>query len=730
MEQTVKMPKKYPSPKVYPTVGEHPRLLFNTKNKQLIKCAFENDEKRRGAIFSYAKEYDSGVLGEVIDHPSSSSHGPRGRHNLNEEVLEVLIYKAFLYQMTSDEIAGRDAIRMITEYMTTMRIEGGVGDPERNFGFAMFAAAIVYDWCYDLMSRGERVEMINTVANVVCAGKNMEVGFPPEKQNAVCGHGSERQILRDYLSFSLAIYDEEPSWYEFVGGRFFEEYVPVRNEYYKAGMYPQGVSTYIQIRFTSDLWSAWIMKSATGVIPYDEAMKEILPSLFNRIVDGDSTLFMEGDDGLSQHINILYGLSFASSICAYLFGDPRTAAWAKHLNYKYSANLYILILRSTGVDESRDRFEGLDLIKYNGGFLNEIVAHNGRSADSASVLMKIGGRTTANHDHGDAGSFQIYYKGILAGDTGVYDSYGTRHHYKYHQATVAHNAILLYRDGKSYGQRGHYEPESLLEWLSDEYKSAELSGVSVGYKDANGTLPSYAYIAGDVSFQYEENAIKKADRRMLTVLDSEGAKIPAYLFVFDRITAQRGEDRKAFLLHTKGEPTVMDNTVIATCGGGKLVLQSMLGGDDIIKIGGAGRNFDLDGEQLPTRDGSDDGYWGRIEISPKTTSKTDTLLNVLYATDADNDTIDKAELVTGDGIVGALIGDSCAIFSEKYERRITPISFTTAGEGDLTYYVSGVKAGEWQVRVDATTLSVTAAEESGLLTFTAPRGAITITLAN
>ena len=455
-------------------------------------------------------------------------------------------------------------------------------------------------------------------------------------------------------------------------------------------------------------------------------MKEILPSLFNRIVDGDSTLFMEGDDGLSQHINILYGLSFASSISSYLFDDQRTAAWAKHMGYKYSATVYMLILRSTGVDEDSDRFASLDLIKYNGGFLNEIVAHNGRSERSASVLMKLGGYTTANHDHGDAGSFQIYYKGILAGDSGVYDSYGTRHHYKYHQATVAHNAILLYRDGKSYGQRGHYEPESLSEWQSDEYKSATLSGVSFGYKDADKTNPEYAYIAGDVSHQYEEGAIERADRRMLTVLDKEGAEIPAYLFVFDRVTAKYPEDRKAFLLHTKGEPTVNGKTVSAVFGGGRLVLQSIVGGDDIIKIGGEGNNYNLDGEQLPTRGGEDDGYWGRVEISPTVGHKTDTLLNVLYATDADNGTISEAKRIDGDGITGALIESTCAVFCEEHGAR-TPISFKIPGDGKLTYYVSGVGAGAWRVSVGDTSLTVTAIEGSGLITFVAPRGTVSIT---
>ncbi|MBP5348922.1 MAG: hypothetical protein J6Z13_01015, partial [Clostridia bacterium] len=55
-------------------------------------------------------------------------------------------------------------------------------------------------------------------------------------------------------------------------------------------------------------------------------------------------------------------------------------------------------------------------------------------------------------------------------------------------------------------------------------------------------------------------------------------------------------------------------------------------------------------------------------------------------------------------------------------RRETTLTFTAPGEGDLTYYVSGVKAGPWTVSANGQQKSVKVTEESGFLTCTAPAG--------
>ena len=59
------------------------------------------------------------------------------------------------------------------------------------------------------------------------------------------------------------------------------------------------------------------------------------------------------------------------------------------------------------------------------------------------------------------------------------------------------------------------------------------------------------------------------------------------------------------------------------------------------------------------------------------------------------------------------------------------LSCTTKGEGNIDYYVSGVAAGNWSVTVNGVDCGTfTATEEGGLLTFTAPAGAVVITPAN
>ena len=104
----------------------------------------------------------------------------------------------------------------------------------------------------------------------------MEMGFPPAKQAALVGHGSEYQLQRDFLAMAIAVYDELPSWYEFVGGRYFNEYVKPRRIYYEAKLYPQGMSCYAPHRFGGDCCGAALIQAATGVSPYSEDMARVI----------------------------------------------------------------------------------------------------------------------------------------------------------------------------------------------------------------------------------------------------------------------------------------------------------------------------------------------------------------------------------------------------------------------------------------------------------------------
>ena len=734
------------TPSAYPKSNEHPRILFNTSTLAAVRAAMSdpaNAEKLKSVI-NTANDYTSGV-------PKGNSQGYDGE-DYWEEILQTIRAKAFLYQMTGVRLYGYDAIRMMKEFMTNFKI-ADTSDPCRRYGEIMFTTAQVYDWCYNLLSSTDREQFIVGVEKK--CGSGMEVGFPPSDQNAVSGHGCERQILRDYLAIAIAIYDEDSSWYKYVAGRVYSEYVPVRNYYYEAGYSPQGISTYLPIRFGSDLWSAWLLQIATGNFPYNQAnMKQVMRSAYAHIEQGvaDNTktvIFSEGDHQGRSGKEAMKQMALPSMISAYLFNDSTAMSWADFADYSYFTSTYYIILKSKGTaGKASTRYDGLSLITYNGGWLGQMIAHSNWESNAASVYMKIGNRMTANHDHADSGSFQIYYKSLLAGDSGYYDKYDSDHHKKYHQATVAHNSIVL-KDGSTIvGQKQPREAGSFSTWKGDSYTMGTTTGYAYGYLDSAQTIPRYAYIAGDIASAYcletkifgyglgtysSTSELNRCDRRMLAVYDTEDSAVPLYFFVYDNITSKDSKYQKVFLLHTITEPSISGKTATVINGSGKLVLQNVVGNCTLSKVGGSKPNNWKVGNTtyalVSGKSDKTDGYWGRLEVTTPSGNKNDIMLNVMYVCGSGaSPSGQTAKAITDSSkATGSVIGKVAAVFYDSADRAASSFSFKTSGSGNLNYYVSGVKAGKWTVKVGSTTVGTfTATEAGGLLVFTAPVGTVTL----
>ena len=723
--------RSFPLPPVNPTKGRHPRVLITAGDRAGINAEITNLRSSAAVkeYLSYLQNPATGKLGVAMTHGSDID-------NFSASTLYNIQAQALDYQLTKNKIAGYGAIRGIKNYILTLDIQKIVVDQERNYGFVMYIAACVYDWCYDLMTATDRLQIVSGIEHKIVSGSNsygakMEIGFPPSKQGAISGHGTEFQFLRDYLAFAIAIYDEYPGWWEYIGGRFYAEFVPVRNEYYKAGMYPQGVSLYVRVRYASDLYSAWLVKTATGAFPYESEanMKQVMRTVYSyELPKGNA--FETGDNHTEDAVFQDYGR--LALISSYLFDDSTIRAELEYHGKSYtsfsttvtmSATVAEYLICSNGVTTPRKRHTDMPLIQYNGGWLGQIIARNNWGDDQAAVLMKIGERTTANHDHADAGQFQIWYKTMLAGDTGAYDKYGDTHFKKYHQATIAHNCLLIGGAGqKQPGETGNFNS-----WkTSDTYKTGTVNGYAWGYTDDKKTTPTYAYIAGDITPAYYSSSISEVTRRMLTVYDTKNDKVPLYFFVFDNITTSSASTEKTFLLHVPTEPTVNGKTVTVTKSGAKLIFQSVFGGDTITKVGGTNNNYNVNGTQINPTNNGNDGFWGRVEISTSG-SKTSQFLNAAYVVDADKTVQLTASAIEANGVKGVKIGKIAAIFVTSATRRSTAFSFTATGSGNLTYYVSGVKAGNWTVSAGGSTQTVTATSDGGLLVFTAPAGAVTLT---
>ncbi len=777
---------KWGSPDKYP-INEHPRLLLTEDTLPQIQRMLREDNLTNQQFKALVDEIipDNCVLPEATDQGTSAVHDGTYFHNYSEKYLSIIQAKALAYALYGDEYYGYQAILYMKNYLMSLDIKSIPSDQCRQYGYVMRTAAHVYDWCYDLLNEIDKIQFIAGVENCLCQGENaksekMEVGFPPSKQSAVEGHANEYQILRDYLSFAVAIYDENSSWYEYVAGRIYNQYLPVRNYYYSlAGVAHQGTG-YAFGRHQGDLYSAWVLKVATGENPYDSSMATAAQGLYSYEF-APGLIFNDGDK-TGDYIEMA-DYYYIAYLNAYVFEDPDMLAMGDYLldaygracGYAYNGLntvAYVALRGLCKLEASEDRYANMDLIHYNGTPLGQyIVREAWDDESSAAVFMRIKELSSGDHEHWDSGTFEIYYKGMLTSDGGAYDNNGHNHTKYYHDATISHNGLIIYNSSLATEDSGYYSGgqrrlptpgDDLQAWLNNSRMiTGSVTGRQHGYADAAETQPLYAYIAGDITKAYHSQSVDYVGRRMLTVYTGD-EEFPMVFFVFDDISAKSKSFQKRFLLQitSPDAPTIEGNRVITENGDGRLVLACLSKNVSINPVGGRAyksdgsydcansRNYLVNGRQLVTKNGVDDGHWGRVEIVSTRSNKDATFMNVLYVTDRGNDeSVEVRALTAANGVEGAVFGKKiAAVFATARDSAADAVSFTVSGDGEMSYYVSGLAAGEWHVTVDGkdcgtytvseftkatydkeTYLATSKDSEGGLLTFTAPGGKVVIT---
>ena len=780
-----------------PAITEaHPRLLLTADTVPTIRKYVKNNKDdptvKRFYELLDTQHSGNGKLGAV----QTDFDGRKGLHNYDKALLELIQIKALGYLVEGHELYGYQAIHYMKQFLRTLDIQYISSNMEREYGNTMFTAALVYDWCYDLLTAEDKKQLMAGIENRTAKGMcgdpsytttthykwKMSVGFPPTKIGAVTGHGSERQVLRDYLSVAIAFYGDNNSWWNYISKLVYSEYVPVRNYYFQSGIAPQGVGVYVSGRHISDMYSAWMLKTSTGTQPYENIDKTIRNFLGYECAPGK--IFSDGDGSGSMQNN--YEFRALSYMTAYIFADEPMLAQAKDMQsttafksdtIELTSAMYIALTGMSDIQPAEDKYEGMSLIQYNGSPVGQYITHEAwNSTDSASVFMKIKERTTANHEHADAGNFMIYYKGMLTADGGVYNGYSSDHNRYYHQATVSHNSLLIYnpntsaldnsdsnpnraRSSKWYsgGQIWPAEAGNLSELKGNNYLTGKVVSRGHAYYDAAETQPKYAYIGGNITNAYPADTVDFVGRRMLTVYTGN-EDVPMVMFIYDRITSDSSNYEKKFLLQipSSDAPTVntTNKTIITENGGGRLVLTCLSNNVSFTKLGGrtygpdgkyvasTSKNYLINGVQNATTNNYDVGSWGRVEITMEKTT-TSSLLNSLYVTDKGNTTYYASKPITNVStgnftssnaadLEGCVFNNSIAavfvkrnlIDSSKYISGT--VSFKTEGNSSMQYYVDGVKGGTWQIKVNGTTVG-TAKASGGLLTFDAPAGNVTLT---
>ena len=273
----------------------------------------------------------------------------------------------------------------------------------------------------------------------------------------------------------------------------------------------------------------------------------------------------------------------------------------------------------------------LPLSRYMGSPYGWMIARTGWEQESVIAEMKVNVYNFTNHQHLDAGAFQIFYKGPLALDSGMYQGvtggYGSPHDINYNKRTIAHNCLLVYDPAETFvyhtqairndgGQQfpNHAdEPKSLDDVLAN-YRTGEVLAQGFG---PDPKRPAYTYLKGDLTRSYGSK-VRQVERSFV-FLNLGGQPVQAAMVVFDRVVSADPKFRKVWLLHSMEEPQIDGNTLILAPQQrgwrGKLVTQVLLPEKaDIAAVGGPGREFWVFGENFPNGPAQGRGKPERYEI--------------------------------------------------------------------------------------------------------------------
>jgi heparin/heparan-sulfate lyase len=635
---------------------------------------------------------------------------------------------AIRYLLTRDEALARRTIARTLRLLHETKFDPKAQDVTRPIGRLLVTGSVVYDWCYPVVTAEQKRDFQERFLHLA---HSLEHGYPPPKAGAVTGHYSEWILMRDLLSAGVAIYDEFPEMYRLAAHRFFSLFKPVRDWWYKGHAFHQGTA-YSETRGSSELYPLWIFARLGAGAVYDPAL-QFLPYSWIYIRRPDGQLLRAGDgQNRPPKLRSLLNASF--------YKDPYVLAdYLRDPEIEQGSLLFAFLWRDP--DLQPKPVSELPLSRYMGSPYGWMVARSGWDEESVIAEMKVNEYNFNNHQHLDAGAFQVYYKGSLAIDSGLYvgalGGYGSEHDVNYNKRTIAHNSLLIHDPAETFarsnrvmlndgGQRfpnGWREPRNLEDMLAN-YRTAGVLGHGFG---PDPKKPLYTYLKGDLTKAYSAKVSKV--ERSFVFLNLAPAPIRAALIVYDRVVAANPDFKKTWLIHSMEEPAIdgAGITIAPKERGwtGKLVNRVLLpAGAVLTPVGGPGREFEVAGRNFPNQpnrgrpEDYEIGAW-RVEVTPREPAAADIFLNVMQVMDRATAPAPVKAVRSAD-LEGAELANTTVLFNKTSAPLKRAVAFRTATR---RFLVEGLAPGAWRINRGA---RVTVSPESGVLWFEGRPGAYTL----
>lgn len=709
---------------VYPKKGEHPRLFFKAEDIPSIKEQLEKDNALKKVYQNILAKAEQQVVGKL----------PEGKtdYTFYSGYPSIFEAKAFAYAMgVKDDAFAKDTIKQCRDFIETVTFD--LSDSTfgtRYMGFTMMAAACVYDWCYSLLTEEDKEVFVRRLPEIA---SETEMGYPPTKRNYLISHSVENLVYRDQLVPAVALYDELPYWFNIVGTIIFQEILPFQKFQLQSGTHTSG-SAYTGGRTEGAVFADKIF----NVLGYNESIlgdsfsQLYYTWIYNRLPSG--LWFKDGDDWYWDRYvpdtrGTYQGMLFRFT--GSLYQDPilmyQGMIDLEQASYSMDYLEFFLLLGTELNTSNMQTPTDLPLTRFTTYPLTTMVARtswqNGLNAPTAMAFVNMREMNIGDHQQADLGAFQLYYKGMLALDSGLYTWSGDSY-YNYQSRSIAHNVLLVddpnegpYRDkyAPDGGQKSFYSYGGHSDNF-DTVKNDLASGKAIAatikgtYAGPTKLKPKFSYISGDIAATYSEKVEEYERSAVFINLDNED--YPAAFIVYDNIKSANADFKKRWLLHSELEPEVNletnTTTIVRTENGqnGKLVNKTLIpsaGKTEIEKIGGEGKEWYVNGKNydvsLPASVQGDLGAW-RVEISPSHPSQEDRFLNAMYVCDADKD-IPELPMYREYGSVysGVTVMDNMVTFSNTRDNLTDSFSITVRENGyeNVNCLLTDIEAGVWKI---------------------------------
>jgi len=183
------------------------------------------------------------------------------------------------------------------------------------------------------------------------------------------------------------------------------------------------------------------------------------------------------------------------------------------------------------------------------------------------------------HQHFEAGNFEIFHKDILANESGEYCGWADPYAVNWLVRTIAHNCLLINKPDEKWQMTrggGQTEPandggqgnRSLAPFDLRSWKQHPAEYVR-GHIAAYCNDDRVTYIAGDATAAYDPSKARRVLRQIVFIR-------PGLFVMLDSVISTQAEYQKTWLLHCQNEPTISGAGFSLQNGGGSLHVQTLL----------------------------------------------------------------------------------------------------------------------------------------------------------